>query len=255
MEAGEPDKELTSAGTPAEPARDDRAAVEQALPETATPAPPDSVETPHLSEYSRFYRKYLLIIEYKHLPARVPSGVYVVPSFTTLNVWYGVIFLRQGLYRRGIFKFIMTIPETYPDNPPTINFFSRVYHPQVRMDTGALNLESAFPSWTPHKNQLGHVLVYLKRMFYKPEAANAYNTEAAILWTTRISAFKEEADKCVEESLQNVYVNPENSSLCFTEWNSDLQQIRNHFLKKSEDDDGVLSWVSKGVSKLINIQY
>lgn len=34
-----------------------------------------------------------------------PSGVYLLPSNDDLHVFFGVIFLRQGLYKNGIFKF------------------------------------------------------------------------------------------------------------------------------------------------------
>ena len=30
-------------------------------------------------------------------------------------VWYGVLFIHHGIYEEGVFKFIMTIPENYPD--------------------------------------------------------------------------------------------------------------------------------------------
>lgn len=41
-----------------------------------------------------------------------------------VSVWYGVIFIRMGSYQDGIFKFIMKIPENFPDGecPVSINF-------------------------------------------------------------------------------------------------------------------------------------
>ena len=40
-------------------------------------------------------------------------------------VWYGVIFLRQGPYQEGIFRFNVHIPENYPDGevPVFITYF------------------------------------------------------------------------------------------------------------------------------------
>lgn len=34
---------------------------------------------------------------------------------STLSVWFGVIFIRMGSYQDGIFKFVMKIPENFPD--------------------------------------------------------------------------------------------------------------------------------------------
>ena len=36
------------------------------------------------------------------------------PTFSnTIQEWFGVIFIRQGMYRKGIFKFIVDIPAEY----------------------------------------------------------------------------------------------------------------------------------------------
>lgn len=29
--------------------------------------------------------------------------------------WFGVLFIRQGIYQEGVFKFDLNIPENYPD--------------------------------------------------------------------------------------------------------------------------------------------
>ena len=60
---------------------------------------------------SQTMRDYGLMIEYKHLRHHVPSSIYVLPSFDQSRVWYGVIFIHAGLYRNGIFKFTIHLPE------------------------------------------------------------------------------------------------------------------------------------------------
>ena len=35
-------------------------------------------------------------VRYKHLMQNSPGGIYLVPSFADLHVWYGVIFVRRG---------------------------------------------------------------------------------------------------------------------------------------------------------------
>jgi hypothetical protein len=43
--------------------------------------------------------------------------------------WHGVIFLRKGYFRKGVFKFVMHIPDGYPDaGPPRVFFISDVRH-------------------------------------------------------------------------------------------------------------------------------
>ncbi len=68
-------------------------------------------------------------IEYKHLRQQSPSGVYVVPSFNNLRLWYGAIFLRNGLYAGGIFRFSVSLPPNYNaiGTYPRITFSSEVF--------------------------------------------------------------------------------------------------------------------------------
>ena len=40
--------------------------------------------------------------------------------------WYGVIFVRKGHYRGGVFKFVLLIPTAYPDEGPKVHFLSEV---------------------------------------------------------------------------------------------------------------------------------
>jgi ubiquitin-protein ligase len=61
--------------------------------------------------FTPYYRQQYMLIEYRHLAKFAPSGVYVTPSIDSLNTWQGAIFLRQGLYRGGIFKFVCIFPE------------------------------------------------------------------------------------------------------------------------------------------------
>ena len=41
-----------------------------------------------------------------------PPGLYLLPRADTED-WHGVIFLRQGFYRHGIFRFLISFPDEY----------------------------------------------------------------------------------------------------------------------------------------------
>ena len=72
-----------------------------------------ATEMTSLHKYrSQTMKDYGLMIEYKHLRQHVPGGIYVLPSFDHSRIWFGVIFIHQGLYRNGIFKFTINLPET-----------------------------------------------------------------------------------------------------------------------------------------------
>ena len=79
-------------------------------------------------------------------------------------VWYGVVFVHKGYYRSGVFKFRMTIPENYPNHPPSVTFLTEMFHPLV--DTqGNLSLSQQFATWRPYQDYLFHVLHYVKNIF------------------------------------------------------------------------------------------
>ena len=53
--------------------------------------------------------------EWQNIPLKFGQHymyMYCTPDFT---VWHGVLFIRQGMYQEGIFRFILTIPENFPD--------------------------------------------------------------------------------------------------------------------------------------------
>merc|ERR1712046_210239 len=82
------------------------------------------------AEFTQSSLEYWLMIEYKNLvPAhRRPSGVYVMPAFGNMLVWYGVIFVHHGYYRKGIFKFRIELPRHYPNVRPEVFFIDQVHH-------------------------------------------------------------------------------------------------------------------------------
>ena len=62
------------------------------------------------------------LAEYKLLPTYIPSGIYVLPHLTNDYEWCGVMFVKNGPYRGGIFKFLLRFPSTYPAKPPQVSF-------------------------------------------------------------------------------------------------------------------------------------
>lgn len=69
-----------------------------------------------------------------------PSGIYILPQFDDIKIWHGVIFIREGYYKDGIFKFEISIPQNYPSKPPEIQFTTKVCHPLIDLSSGKLDL-------------------------------------------------------------------------------------------------------------------
>jgi ubiquitin-protein ligase len=58
-----------------------------------------------------------------------------------LLVWNGFLIIKDGIYKNGIFKFRILIPDTYPSLAPHVVFETKVRHPLIEYETGNLDLK------------------------------------------------------------------------------------------------------------------
>ena len=57
---------------------------------------------------------------------------YVAMCFIVFSVWHGIIFVRQGPFAGGAFRFEMVISDSFPQDAPLVKFVSKLFHPQVQ---------------------------------------------------------------------------------------------------------------------------
>lgn len=202
---------------------------------------PKSTRSPITSESDReqALRDYKVTIEYKHLKQHSPSGVYVLPSLTSLRSFHGVIFLRRGLYSDAIFKFTIELPPEYNEVNawPRIVFSTDVYNPHVCPETGELDVQAAYSQWDPHRHYLVTVLTYLKKIFYMKSFGDhvVANLEARDLSRSDPAAYRKNVDKCVRESMRSVYMNEPGCTVKFLEENSCHAMLKAMMKKKFKD--------------------
>jgi len=106
----------------------------------------------------------------------------------------------DGLYSRAAFKFSVTVPPTYPYDPPKVECSTLVYHPNIDWE-GHVCLNILRADWMPVLN-LGSVLFGLMTLFLEPNPDDPLNKEAAQLMIDRRSEF----ERNVESSLKGGYV-------------------------------------------------
>uniref|UniRef100_K3WKT0 UBC core domain-containing protein n=1 Tax=Globisporangium ultimum (strain ATCC 200006 / CBS 805.95 / DAOM BR144) TaxID=431595 RepID=K3WKT0_GLOUD len=205
-------------------------------------APPSGAEQmSSLQKYrSQTMKDYGLMIEYKHLRQHVPGGIYVLPSFDETRIWYGTIFIHTGLYRNGIFKFTIFLPENYngPGTYPRIVFNTNVFHPYVYAESRELDLKPKFPEWDPELHYMVAVLTYLKSIFFMkefPENATVANPAALEMYRQKAdNKYIGRVERCVDESLENVYNNEQGSTIRFTKHNPAHDNLRKELFAQLE---------------------
>jgi len=83
---------------------------------------------------------------------------------------HGVIFVRRGVYRDGVFRFVLELPDQYNDYNahPVVRFTSTMFHPLVDASSGNLDLkvEDSLKNWNPDKHFIATVLTFVKKIFY-----------------------------------------------------------------------------------------
>ena len=123
------------------------------------------------------------MLEFRHLKEHAPPGMYILPSFDNLRQWSGVIFIRKGLYKGGIFRFFLELPRSYPANGacPRVTFVTPLHHPHVDSKTGRVDILSHFDGkWIAGEHYIVVVLSVLKSMFFFQGSTNMSNIKMSV---------------------------------------------------------------------------
>merc|ERR1712224_949166 len=149
----------------------------------------------------------MLLLEYEKLQGTAPLGMYVIPTLESLQEWHGVVFVQQGFYRNGVFRFKIIFPEDYPESPPTVHFLSEMFHALVAPGEGRVDMEALCGGpWQPGWNCAAYVLPRLKRMLHRREffaPAEPLNPKAKELFLLQDGCFASRAAECARKSHDN----------------------------------------------------
>jgi len=198
--------------------------------------------------YGSYFLEYSLMAEFNLLLKQKLPGIYCIPSAKSSLVWFGVLFIRQGPYQEGVFRFQVEIPENYPDGDvPKVVFDNPVFHPSVDPNTNSLNVKQGFHKWKRNVNHIWQLLLYTRRVFYKIDLANPLNMEAASLYERDIEQFQIRARSCVTDWKEQLYLvkdHPDPHYLTFTSFQEQIHGPVRDKMKKGveghsrEEDSG-----------------
>ena len=95
-------------------------------------------------------------------------------------------------YSQGLWYLRLDIPLEYPQSPPTATFKTRIFHPNVAEETGAVCLETLKRDWDP-KLTLKDILVTISCLLIQPNPDSALNQQAGALIQDDFEAFARQA--------------------------------------------------------------
>ena len=89
------------------------------------------------------------------------------------------IFIQKDTcYEGGIFYVDINIPPDYPFKPPKMKFDTKIWHPNVSSQTGAICLDILKNEWTPALT-IRTALISLQALMCCPEADDPQDAEVA----------------------------------------------------------------------------
>ncbi|XP_071559769.1 protein crossbronx homolog [Temnothorax nylanderi] len=204
--------------------------------------------------YAIFLQEYNILSEYKMLCSQDLKGIYVVPSALNAFLWFGVQFIRQGIYRGGVFRFTITLPSNFPlGDCPKVVFETQIFHPLINPENGELCTSWGFPEWR-RNNRIGQLLQYITKIFTKLDTKmTSVNEEASSLQEKNSEAFRERVKACVKESVNQVFNPPTMDDPHYITFNPYVNELhdpirREIYESKGEEENKPLglSWVQPG---------
>ncbi|XP_050067504.1 protein crossbronx homolog [Anopheles maculipalpis] len=208
-------------------------------------------------------QEYKILAEYERLQSEDLGGIYVTPSYENPFLWFGVIFVRSGVYKDGVFRFTITLPSRFPNDStvPTITFQSDVFHPLINPNDGVVDLTEAFPKWQSGDNHIWQMLKFVQFMLqnldeHPIQSSHVANNEAYELMLENRTEFQLRVEHCVEESQRKLYevpAHPDRFYICFDRFNPDVHGAALESMKECKvaevttPPSSGLSWVRKGL--------
>ncbi|GMM49931.1 E2 ubiquitin-conjugating protein [Starmerella bacillaris] len=95
-------------------------------------------------------------------------------------------------YQGGSFVVEFDVPPEYPLKPPRAKFVTRVFHPNISSQTGAICLDILKDKWTPVYSLLS-ILISLQQLLDSPNAADPQDAEVAKVYNERPEEFERTA--------------------------------------------------------------
>uniref|UniRef100_A0A915PXX3 UBC core domain-containing protein n=1 Tax=Setaria digitata TaxID=48799 RepID=A0A915PXX3_9BILA len=135
------------------------------------------------------------------------DGLYAVPSARNKFEWFGLLFIRRGVYAGAVFRFTLHLPMDFPSTElPRVVFDLDVFHPHVNPATRELDLKRYFvDGWKSDQHHIYHILLIRTFFTFDSNPATCVNIEAATLLRDNRELFRIRAGELIRESRSVIY--------------------------------------------------
>ena len=96
----------------------------------------------------------------------------------------------------------MEFSSNYPDEPPNINFVTKIYHPNISPNDGAICISSKSTDWDNHRN-LVNIIFSIFDLLQKPSTEHGLNKEALLLYKNNKAEFEKKAREFTKKNAFN----------------------------------------------------
>merc|ERR550537_1573995 len=99
---------------------------------------------------------------------------------------------KETPYTNGHFVIDIEIPADYPYNPPKMKFDTKIWHPNISSQTGAICLDVLGKEWSPALT-IRTALLSIQALLSAPEPSDPQDAQVAEMYKTNPEEFKRTA--------------------------------------------------------------
>lgn len=143
-------------------------------------------------------------------------------------------------YEGGVFFLDINIPPDYPYNPPKISFVTKIWHPNVSSQTGAICLDILKHEWSPALS-IRTALLSIQAMLGDPVPTDPQDAEVAKMLMENPELFQRTARHWTETFAMNSHDSQEDKVKKLTDMGFEAESARAALMRHNWDETSALN--------------